>query len=82
MQTQQLWCYEEGQPLRVLAISAYNVTSDGNSIGFVRDGNSFQDTVFEFNHELGYKGDDPSFWATKISDCLADFVIDYLERVA
>jgi hypothetical protein len=36
-------------------------------------------SLYEFNHELRHRGDDPSLWTKKLSDSLADFVIDYLE---
>jgi hypothetical protein len=75
--TRACWCYE-GKQLSVLAISAYNATSDGNAIGFVRQGDSFGMALYEFDHERLYQGDDPSLWTTKISDSLADFVVEYL----
>ncbi len=34
--------------------------------------------VYEFNHELNYKGDDPSLWVTPVSSSLSEFLLDYL----
>ncbi len=76
--TRCAWCYE-GKPLTVLAISSYNNTSDGNSIGYIRDGNLFRPELFEFKHELLYGNDDPSLWTRKVGESLADFLITYLE---
>lgn len=77
--TRGTWRYE-GEPLRALAISSYNDTSDGNSIGFIRDGDSFQPALFELCHELRSRGDDPSLWTKKLGDSLSDFLLEYLER--
>jgi hypothetical protein len=77
--TRAVWCYEP-KPLRVLAISPYHQTSDGNSIGFLRGRDSFQTAIYEFDHELLDQGDDPSLWTRKLGDCLADFLLEYLER--
>lgn len=76
--TRWAWCYGD-RPLSALAISSYDATSDGNSIGFVRNGDSFQREIYEFNHELVYQGDSPSLWTKKISNCLAEFLFDYLD---
>ncbi|QDU30171.1 hypothetical protein ETAA8_52900 [Anatilimnocola aggregata] len=75
--THSKWCYD-GTPL-VLAISAYNLTSDGNSIGYLRNGESFGPEIYEFDHERFYNGGDPSAWTRKIGDSLADFLLEYLE---
>lgn len=75
--TRDVWCYE-GKPLSVLAISSYNRTSDGNSIGFIRKGNSFGPEIYEFNHDLVYSGDDPTLWTRKAGDSLAGFLLEYL----
>jgi len=73
------WC-NVGSPLSALAISPYDATSDGNWIGFLRDGDFFQPAIYEFDHERVRKGKNPSLWTKKISSCLADFIIEYLER--
>lgn len=77
--TRAAWCYED-TPLSVLAISGYNRTCDGNSIGFIRSGGLFQPEVYEFNHELRYDGDDLHLWTRKVGDSLADFLLEYLNR--
>jgi hypothetical protein len=46
----------------------------------VREGDSFQDAIYEFDHELLHKGDDPSLWTRKIGDGLAEFLVEYLEH--
>ena len=78
--TRGAWCYE-GTPLSALAISTFNETSDGNSIGYLRDGDRFLPVLFEFKHELRYEGDDPKLWTEKIADSLSDFLIAYLDRI-
>lgn len=77
--TRRGWC-GEGQPLSALAISRYNMWSDGNSIGFLRYGDKFQSAVYEFDHELRYKGDDPSLWSKQVGESLAEFLLGYLSR--
>ena len=77
--TRGAWCYE-GKPLSALAISNFNNTSDGNSIGYIREGNCFRPELFEFDHELLYEGDNPALWTRKVGDCLADFLLEYLDR--
>jgi hypothetical protein len=77
--TRARWCYA-GKPLSVLAISKYHATSDGNSLGFIREGDSFGMSLYEFDHERVHVGDDPSLWTRKIGDSLADFVLEYLRR--
>ena len=77
--TRACWCYED-KPLSVLAISPYNATSDGNAIGYIRQGDSFGPSIYEFDHELVHMADSPSLWTHKVADCLADFVLDYLDR--
>ena len=79
--TRAVWC-EEGKPLSVLAVSTYNRTSDGNSIGFVRKGNSFGPEIYEFDHELVYSGEDPAHWTNKAGDSLAGFLLEYLNDLA
>jgi len=74
----QKWSSEHPPP--VLAISPYNNTGDGNSLGFIRDGDRFLDAVYEFEHELVWPDAEVSTWTTKIADSLADFVIEYLDR--
>jgi hypothetical protein len=76
--TRAAWCYE-GKPLSVLAISSYNRTSDGNSIGFIRNGNSFGPEIYEFDHELVHNEDDPKAWTKKAGDSLAEFLLEYLD---
>jgi len=73
------WC-NAGGPLSALAISPYNATSDGNCIGFLRDGDSFQPAIYEFDHELVDTGKNPSLWTKRIGDSLADFLLEYLDR--
>jgi hypothetical protein len=73
------WCYE-GTPLSVLAISSYNQTSDGNSIGFIRSGDRFQPEIYEFDHELYRHGDNPGLWTRKVGESLADFLLEYLNQ--
>jgi hypothetical protein len=75
--TRNYWC-RNSKPLSVLAISAYHAHSDGNSIGFVREGNAFLPFVYEFDHELVRKDNDPSEWTKRIGDSLATFLLDYL----
>lgn len=77
--TRNGWCYK-GQSLSVLAISPYNQTSDGNSIGFIRTGDSFSPTLYELDHELRCKGDNPSLWTKKVGDSLTAFLLGYLDR--
>lgn len=79
--THAAWCYE-GTPLSVLAISSYNLTSDGNSLGFIRNGEMFDPEVYEFDHELFHNGDDPHLWTKKVGDSLADFLLEYLNGQA
>ena len=76
--TRGTWCYE-GKPLSVLAISSYNLDADGNSIGFIRKGSEFSPVLYEFDHELVYKGDDPSLWSRPLAETLSDFLLSYLE---
>jgi len=76
--TRAVWCYE-GTPLSVLAISSYNSTSDGNSIGFIRNGDAFEPEVYEFDHELIHNGGDPRVWTRKVGDSLAEFLLEYLD---
>ncbi len=73
------WQIEEN--LSALAISSYNVDSDGNSIGFIRHNDRFGDEVFEFNHELRYHGDDPTMWTKKLAGSLAEFIVNYLNKI-
>jgi hypothetical protein len=73
------WCLSDGE-LTALAISPYNETGDGNSIGFVRRGNVFEPAIFEFAHELVQPGAAPETWTRKISDSLAEFILEYLDR--
>ncbi len=75
--TRDSWCYGD-KPLTVLAISSYNCTCDGNSIGFIRSGDLFQPEVYEFNHELLYKADDPRLWTRKVGNSLTGFLLEYL----
>ncbi|MFN0020166.1 MAG: hypothetical protein ACKVP0_18045 [Pirellulaceae bacterium] len=77
--TRLFWCYE-GTALSALAISSFNQTSDGNSIGFIRIGDSLQSEVYEFDHELVYQGKDPRLWTRKVGDSLADFLLKYLNE--
>lgn len=77
--TRNQWSYED-RPPRVLAISSYNQTSDGNSIGFLREGNTFQEELFEFNHERRPLSEETSFWTKKLNNSLADFILDHLDR--
>lgn len=77
--TRGRWCNED-KPLSVLAISPYWETSDGNSIGFIRNGDAFQPAVYEFNHELVYEGDDPTLWSVRRGDSLAEFLLEYLNQ--
>ena len=76
--TQQYWAQE--QPLNALAISSYHKTSDGNCIGFIRNGSKFGDELFEFDHELVYQGEDPRLWTKKLADSLSTFLAKYLRR--
>lgn len=77
--TRNCWCYE-GKPLRALAISSYHDTSDGNSIGFIRDEDVFAPPIYEFDHDKLHHGDDPALWTAKLADSLADFIVAYLDR--
>ena len=77
--TRACWCYK-CDSLSALAISSYNQTSDGNSIGFIRIGDSFQSEIYEFDHELVYQGKDPRLWTRKVGDSLADFLLKYLNQ--
>lgn len=76
--TRSAWCYE-GKPLSAIAISAYNRNADGNSIGFIRKGSEFSSIVYEFDHELAYKGDDPLLWSRPLADTLSAFLLNYLD---
>ncbi|MFN9642164.1 MAG: SMI1/KNR4 family protein [Pirellula sp.] len=76
--TRDVWCYE-GKPLSALAISPFHRNADGNSIGFIRAGSEFSPIVHEFDHELVYKGDDPSLWSRPLANTLSDFLLDYLD---
>jgi len=67
--------------LSALAISSYNVDADGNSIGFIRHNDRFGDAVFEFNHELRYHSDDPTMWTKKLAGSLAEFIVNYLNKI-
>lgn len=78
--THSQWC-EPDEPLCVLAISSYWQSSDGNSIGYVRAGDALGCELFEFNHELRYEGNDPVLWSKRISNSLADFVLEYLGKI-
>ena len=69
------WQIDES--LNALAVSSYNVNSDGNSIGFLRQGERFGDEIFEFNNELRYHGDDPKLWTTRLAGYLAEFIVSY-----
>lgn len=64
----------------MLAISQYNATSDGNAIGFVRHGESFGSSLYELHHVRVHGIDSPSHWTRKLADCLADFVVECLDR--
>jgi hypothetical protein len=75
--TQSAWCFGE-MPLSALAISPYSQSSDGNSIGFLSKGAAFQRGLYEFQHDLRFQGDDPSLWTRKVSNSLADFLLQYL----
>ena len=77
--SQGAWQIDE--TLSALAISSYNVDSDGNSIGFIRRNDRFGDEVFEFNHELRYHGDDPTLWTKKLAGSLAEFIVNYLNKI-
>ena len=77
VKTSRGWCFKSAS-LSVLAISSYDLTSDGNSIGFIRSGDLFQPEVYEFDHELVSLEDDPRLWTRKLGDSLADFLLDYL----
>ena len=72
------WCHK-GKALSALAISSYNLTSDGNSIGFIRSVDVFQSEVYEFDHELVHQGNDPRLWTKKVGKSLADFLLEYLK---
>lgn len=76
--TQQNWTQQ--LPLSALAISSYHKTSDGNCIGFIRNGPNFGDELFEFDHELVYQGEDPKLWSRKLADSLSAFLVGYLRR--
>jgi len=77
--TQGRWCVEDA-PLSALAISEFSDRSDGNNIGFLRNGDRYGDELFEFDHELRYRGDDPKLWTEKVAASLSDFLIEYLDR--
>jgi hypothetical protein len=79
--TRAAWCHK-GKPLSVLAISSFNLTSDGNSIGFIRNGKSFAPEIYEFDHELVHNGDDPRAWTKKAGASLAEFLLEYLDGQA
>lgn len=77
--SQGAWQVDEN--LNALAISSYNVNSDGNGIGFIRRNDRFGEEVFEFNHELRYHGDDPTLWTKKLAGSLAEFVVSYVDQI-
>ena len=77
--TQGAWQVDEN--FSALAISSYNVDSDGNSIGFIRRNDRFGDEVFEFKHELRYHGNDPALWTNKLAGSLAEFIVNYLSQI-
>lgn len=71
---------DKTSPLRVIAISQFNQTSDGDCIGFLRKGKSFLPELFKFDHERVYQGTDPSLWSKKVGDSLSEFLLSYLNR--
>jgi hypothetical protein len=77
--SQGAWQIDEN--LTALAISSYNVHSDGNSIGFLRQGDRFGDELFEFNHELRYHGDDPTLWTKRLASSLSEFIVSYIDQI-
>jgi hypothetical protein len=74
--TRACWTYEGA--LTVLAISSYHKTADGDSIGFLRNGNSFGNELYHFNHDLRENGDDPKQWSEKVANSLAEFIVSHL----
>jgi hypothetical protein len=77
--TRGAW-HDTDTPPKVLAVSSYWRTSDGNSIGFIREGDAFLPAIYEFNHELVYGAENTSEWTTRLSDSLADFILAYLQQ--
>jgi hypothetical protein len=78
--TRSMFC-SDGKPLIALAISSYNQEADGKSIGFIRDGSEFSSIIYQFDHELAYKGDEPSLWSKPLAESLSEFLLGYLETI-
>ena len=76
--SQGQWQVDEN--LSVLAITSYNVDTDGNSIGFIRREDRYGDELFEFDHERRYHGDDPALWSKKLAGSLSEFIVQYLRQ--
>jgi len=74
-----VWQFEDPATLPVLAISSYHQNGDGDSIGFIRNGELFDPAIFVFKHELRYEGDDPALWTERVADSFAAFVIAYVD---
>ena len=75
------WLFDDPVTIPVIAISPYHQYSDGNSIGFIRKGAEFGAELFVFDHELRYKGDDPTLWSERIADSFAAFIISYIDSL-
>jgi len=79
--TCQNWGFENPSTMPVLAISNYNHHCDGDDIGFLRSGESFDRDVYVFKHELRYQGDEPRLWTERIAPSLSEFIISYLDSL-
>ncbi|MFN3153432.1 SMI1/KNR4 family protein [Bremerella sp.] len=65
----------------ILAISNYMQESDGNMIGFIRNGEQFAPELYEFSLDLRWMTSSDQPWQIKRADSLADFVIQYLDQL-
>jgi len=75
------WDFDDPSTAPVLAISDYHKECDGDSIGFLRAGESFAPAVYVFKHELRFEGDDPKLWTEKLAESLAEFIVSYIDSL-
>lgn len=75
------WWFDDPSTMPVLAISDYHRNCDGDSIGFVRIGESFAPAVYVFKHDLRSRGDDPKIWTEKLAESLSEFIVSYIDSL-
>jgi hypothetical protein len=73
------WRFDNPATMPVLSISAYHCHCDGDSIGFIREGNSFGPELYRFKHERRSDGDEPTKWTERLAGSLAEFILSYIE---